>query len=233
MLNVHRYDRRHWNKVYQPVYNCTFSDLPSAHRIISHKSFPETCSIINLASFYQSGVYFTYLFVISLNQHLPKKLTSWAKVANFMEGLALTEGYKEYLCWVEVYKSSSKDSKQAVRLRFFRPNPVCHVSCVSYCENRGDLMDRIVRNIARYWAPRLDLTRPSQAELETELASCDGNMTPEQWRGLAVSVISYEELSGHVFQNYLLSEKAFEHTGYLSFIKACFSFYDGFKSFGI
>lgn len=237
-LELSRYEKIHHDKVYQPIYKCDICDVVPSKTVLSTKSFNETCHMIDLASFYQSTVYFSYIFVTLLNEYLQDKIFPWERAIEFFKTLKLCQGFLEYLCWIDLYKSSSKHSLQDVRLKYFRPNQINHISCVSYSENPKELMGSLVKNIAYYWHPRLGSysykINPSGTvwdHLELRNISHDflESCSVEDLRNTLINIVSYEDLSGHVFQNFLLVHKLFQQSKYLSFIKACFTFYEGFS----
>ena len=237
-LELSRYEKIHYDKVYQPIYKCTICDIIPSKTILSSKDFHETCQLVDLASFYQSTIYFSYIFITVLNQYLPSELTVWNEVMMFFQNLKRCNGFSEYLCWIDLYKSSSKESRQDVRLKYFRPNQINHISGITYSDNSKNLMDSLVKNIACYWYPRLksylvktDLSESVWDHLELRKISRDflENCSVEELRNTLINIVSYEDISGHVFQNFLLINKFFQQCKYLTFIKACFPFYDGFS----
>ena len=235
---VTRYIKNNNEKYYQPIYDCTVFDIANAPKIkLVSKDFLDTCRLIDLASFHQSAIYFSYIFVTSLNQLIPKKLELWDDVLQFFQALKYSGGINEYLCWIELSRSSSKDSLNNIRLKYFRPNPISFISSVPYAENRGKLMDALVRNVASYWVPRLHSrsVKPSRdlsddIEIRSITKAYIKNCSAEEIRKLLICVLSYESQSGHVFQNFLLINKMFQQCKYLYLIKGCLTFYDGFSS---
>ena len=237
-LVLSRYEKIHYDKVYQPIYKCSICDIIPSKTILSSKNFHETCQLVDLVSFYQSTIYFSYIFITNLNKFLSKKLSDWNEVMVFFENLKLCNGFSEYLCWIDLYKSCSKESKQDVRLKFFRPNQMHYISSVPFSDEYKDLMESLVKNIATYWYPRLNsymLKHDLNASIwdHLELRNITNhlleNSSVEELRNTLINIVSYEDLSGHVFQNFLLVNKLFQQSKYLTFIKACFSFYDGFS----
>ena len=235
LYEVARYIKNNNNRHYQPIYDCTVCDLANClkKKLVS-KNFIDSCQIIDLASFHQSSIYFTYMFVVSLNPFMAKKLDTWEKAVDFFLSLRQCDGFHEYMCWIEVFKSSNKESLNSIRLKYFRPNLISFISLLPYNENRGNLMESLLNHIASYWVPRLHTyckkDIPSEIELRPITREHIKNCTLEEIRKLLINVLSYESLSGHVFQNFLLINKMFQQFKYLTFIKGCFAFYDGFSS---
>ena len=237
-LELSRYEKIHYDKIYQPIYKCTICDVIPTKSVLSSKNFHETCQLVDLASFYQSTIYFSYIFISVLNQYLPRKLAVWNEVMIFFQRLRQCNGFSEYLCWIDLYKSSSKESQQDVRLKYFRPNQINHISCIPYSGASKKLMESLVKNIASYWYPRLNsysvkdelgVSAWDHVELRTISRQFLENCSVEELRNTLINIVSYEDLSGHVFQNFLLINKLFQQCKYLTFVKACFPFYDGFS----
>ena len=230
---VPRYEPCHREKFYQPVFTCSISDVKNPKCLRrSFKSFGEVCRILQLECFHQSDIYISYIFTLSLNKILKGNLATWDAALSFLRQLNHCAGYREYLCWIALFKCSSKDTLKEIRLKYFRPNQISYLAHVPFSDQRGSLMESLVKNIASYWYPRVGYSTTHHDVDRIELRDISEDLL-DKWpvgdvRRELLQVISYEELSGHVFRTYLISHDLSEPAKYLNLIKGCFTFYSGF-----
>ena len=237
---IRRNEQNHYDKQYQPVFSCSVADiiLPDHRAVLEHKNVDgaEEYLIQKIECFHQSSLLHCVEFVKSFNKkHTEDKLISWKDLENLFQHLKHSiHGHNTLLCWFDVYKQ--KDSMQDIRLKYFRPSSISCIP-VPFSYNRTDLLDNLINNIAVYWYSKF-LDHRSEELKEFVLSEDDTPMHSEfnvkalndfdLSRQHLVSVISYEAVSGNVFQEYLSKNSMFEQVKYLKFLKGCLPFYDGF-----
>ena len=235
---IQSYGQCHPDKQYQPIYRCSVGDLivPVASKLkfLNCRNFLDSAQFIDISCFFKSNVYISYLFIVELNRFLSTPIDDWYDASEFLKKLRNTSGYKEYLCWLDLYKCSKGDSMYEIRLKYFRPNQFNSIN-IPFQENRRMLLKTIASNIAKYWYPRATLSPEPETSASYQFKQnlsyfYIDNMDNENLRKNLIDIISYEHLSGHVFKEFLLSRRKNDHVKYLNFLTDSIKFYDAFSS---